>query len=398
MARWDPRYGTTAGYAAGEGLINLAQLLRQGFGDYHRQQTVDEESQRRDQDYLLRLQQFLSQNEDRDLDRQVRTETLGLQRETAANTRADRQAAATLAATGRSGLAKLVLPKATREETVAGLTPEEAGHKDVVDLLTKLYPVDKPKAPEPFTLGEGQTRFGPDGQALATVPKGDKPPEPFTLGPGQRRYGPAGEVLAEVPATEKPEPINAEQTIRQAARAALIQRGTANPTDEQIATEAVTIKERLGKAGAAQINLTSGEREKNASQENVLAMGNEIRNIIRNTPGLIGGPMGVTGRTNTLALKFSKAPKEFARVKSVLGQLRAELIHELTGANIGPKDQGVYLDQFPSVDQSDQEFESNLEATIENVARFRGIRLRQQGRGETGGTLVAPPAGFRPVE
>ena len=56
MAKFNPRYGTNAGYAAGDMLYNLGQLLRQGIGDYERQTTVDEESKRRDADYLLRLQ------------------------------------------------------------------------------------------------------------------------------------------------------------------------------------------------------------------------------------------------------------------------------------------------------------------------------------------------------
>lgn len=46
-----------------------------------------------------------------------------------------------------------------------------------------------------------------------------KPAEPYTLGPGQTRYGPNGEVLASVPAAEKPEPnVTETQLAVMAAR------------------------------------------------------------------------------------------------------------------------------------------------------------------------------------
>lgn len=61
---------------------------------------------------------------------------------------------------------------------------------------------DAPVAPgDPFTLGEGQIRFGPDGNPIAQGPA--KGQEGYTLSPGQQRFGPDGQPIAGVP--EKPQ-------------------------------------------------------------------------------------------------------------------------------------------------------------------------------------------------
>lgn len=58
----------------------------------------------------------------------------------------------------------------------------------------------QPKPQEGFTLGEGDQRFDAEGNPIAGVPR--KPPaaEPFTLGPGETRFGPDGKPLASAPA------------------------------------------------------------------------------------------------------------------------------------------------------------------------------------------------------
>lgn len=58
----------------------------------------------------------------------------------------------------------------------------------------------QPKSPEAFTLGAGQTRYGPDGKLIASAPQ---KAESFTLGPGDMRYGPDGKPIASRPAAQK---------------------------------------------------------------------------------------------------------------------------------------------------------------------------------------------------
>lgn len=68
------------------------------------------------------------------------------------------------------------------------------------------------KAPEGFTLGQGQTRFGPDGQPIAAVAEPPKPEPAFTLGAGEVRYGPDGKPIASRP--PKPDAPRAPQIER----------------------------------------------------------------------------------------------------------------------------------------------------------------------------------------
>lgn len=61
---------------------------------------------------------------------------------------------------------------------------------------------EQPKQPEPFTLGDGQTRFDPTGKPIASVaPKPPTPPAGFNLSPGQTRFGPDGKPVASLPPT-----------------------------------------------------------------------------------------------------------------------------------------------------------------------------------------------------
>lgn len=57
--------------------------------------------------------------------------------------------------------------------------------------------LEMPGGGDPFTLGPGQVRYGPDGKQIAAglTPAGETP-DPFTLSPGQIRYGADGKVIA----------------------------------------------------------------------------------------------------------------------------------------------------------------------------------------------------------
>lgn len=74
--------------------------------------------------------------------------------------------------------------------------------KQVTDLLITQVPGYK--APEGFSLSEGQTRFDASGQPIANVPKPEPVQQPFTLGEGQVRYNPDGTPVASGPAKPAP--------------------------------------------------------------------------------------------------------------------------------------------------------------------------------------------------
>lgn len=77
-------------------------------------------------------------------------------------------------------------------------------------LAVQLLAQVQPKAPDPFTLGPGQTRFGADGKPVAALPNTPAAPSGFNLSPGQTRFGPDGKPIVSLPAA--PTGTNAPQT------------------------------------------------------------------------------------------------------------------------------------------------------------------------------------------
>jgi hypothetical protein len=64
------------------------------------------------------------------------------------------------------------------------------------------------KQPEPFTLSEGQTRFGPDGQPIANVPKPVEPPKPAQPRVvGRSLVDDSGKVIYRDPEPPRDEPL-----------------------------------------------------------------------------------------------------------------------------------------------------------------------------------------------
>jgi hypothetical protein len=69
------------------------------------------------------------------------------------------------------------------------------------------------KAPEGFTLGPEQVRYGAGGEEIARGPAKPEPaPQPFTLGPEQVRYAPDGSEIARGPARPEPAAPNVTET------------------------------------------------------------------------------------------------------------------------------------------------------------------------------------------
>ena len=96
-----------------------------------------------------------------------------------------------------------------------------------------------PQKPQPgFSLKPGETRYGPDGKPLASLPA--LPPKPqngFSLRPGETRYGPDGKPIANLPGLPpKPtQPLRDPQMSELAAeRLAAYKAHIAKPTDADL--------------------------------------------------------------------------------------------------------------------------------------------------------------------
>ena len=78
----------------------------------------------------------------------------------------------------------------------AGMMPEGDPRLDVLKKVAESFAPQQQKAPEPFTLAEGQARFDAQGNQIAAVaPQADQP-DPFTLSPGQSRFDGQGKQIA----------------------------------------------------------------------------------------------------------------------------------------------------------------------------------------------------------
>ena len=120
-----------------------------------------------------RHQSFVNETEDRKAE---------IAKREAAQVAAQGYDAGLATATVQSWVKRGIVPADEGEQLTAQIqTPE--GRKLWFDKIGGVTP-PIPKAPEPFTLGEGQTRFGPEGQPLASVPK-VLAPEKITFGAPQ---------------------------------------------------------------------------------------------------------------------------------------------------------------------------------------------------------------------
>jgi hypothetical protein len=127
MARYDPRYDYSGGYALGDMLTQLGGLLGQGFARYNTYGQQEEATQEKQRDYLLKLQDMLTKSEDRDLDRT--TKALYYQNLAAdtATKRAEGERKAALDTARRSAAATLgMVPEYTE---VQGYEPVESTEK-----------------------------------------------------------------------------------------------------------------------------------------------------------------------------------------------------------------------------------------------------------------------------
>jgi hypothetical protein len=421
MARWNPRYEYNTGFAIGDALTRLAPLLRQGFVDYERQGTIDEESRRRDADYLLRLQQFLAQNEDRDLDRTLKQQTLaGLQEDRAAK-RQQAEATAALAALGRQGRSKLTaidpmvaetqtspvermpqdasdaeappsfmsaLTGRTRRRTMpearaaAGLTAEEAGIPDVAELLTKLYPPPEPEKPErpPPKAAPGEGVRQPDGTYKVMVPATpEKPPAPSA----ERDYH---AIARDELGAGASEPAVARRA-RQLAQEDALERAKA--TGEAAAGRQTTLEEHRDK-------LRRGREADEAAAE--LAQVGTILGKIEalvpkvNTPGTAGRVAGLTIRK---AQEFAQSNPDINEL-AALGQGYISVI-----AKIVQRQSGILSNQdLDRAEKSIPQPADNLEVAQRKVNLLKDILRTAQANIQRRRTGAPPgseaPPGFTP--
>ena len=110
-----------------------------------------------------------------------------------------------------AGLSEDASGNVTPTDPMAAQSPMQSLQQAIPLMGPEMQPValqamiqQMPKQPQPFTLTPGATRYGPEGNQIASAPVAPKPPEPFTLSPGAVRYGADGKQIAESKYPPKP--------------------------------------------------------------------------------------------------------------------------------------------------------------------------------------------------
>lgn len=187
-------YDYNAGYATGDALVKFAQLLRQGIGDYQGMGQADEEKQRKQQEYLLKLQALLEKSQEHtDKVQQAATHrsaiskflgispTMEVTSQTAAPVDRLPQDANDLQPPPDT----MALTQTTTQPRdfsqafrAANLTPDQAVSLDEKSLATlkKLFPGPKPPLPSKYASSPLGIFDQSTGQV--TTPMPEKPPTP----------------------------------------------------------------------------------------------------------------------------------------------------------------------------------------------------------------------------
>ena len=375
MARFDPRYGTNAGYAAGEALLGLSQLLRQGVGDYQRLD-LDEEKRRQDErDYLLRLRTLMSAEADREARTEDRRALLTDNREArqataqatylkqladlAKEQRHEGARADVFGLTGQPGPARTVpVERLPQDANDAEAPPAEmtvpGAPRSFLDALREvgkkrgfvpsfsesdLRVLGEGKDEAPMVLPQGGTAINRKGEVIA---RGEpRETRPVTVAPGGALVDPTtGEVKYQAP-ERTPKPERLSRDVMDALRATGVDPDTATPAQiaaarKQIQSEKVDVAaaQSGARAGATLQYDVYGRRLKAAeeAQENVggaQTIVDQIEELGRKLPvpdataratGWLGRELGALLQTNPDAAEFKAKTGFLAQLARTFGE------------------------------------------------------------------------------
>lgn len=180
-----------------------------------------------------------------------------------------------------------------------------------------------PKDEEAYTLSEGQTRYGPDGKAIASVPKSasGSSSDGFTLSPGEVRYDATGKLIAS--GGPKP-PTQAQET-------AAIAKTEKEQAAQQSATQSIGLVNDLLSGGVGAItgigqnplNALGLTNQKTINQYNqlqgLLKLG--VRSLIKGTGSISDYESKILGEAaSALGRNLSNAAfeQELRKIRGVL--------------------------------------------------------------------------------
>lgn len=181
-----------------------------------------------------------------------------------------------------------------------------------------------PKPQEPFTLGPGQQRFGPDGKPLASMPFKPETPQGFTLAPGATRYGPDGKPLVQSPV--KPSP--------------LVTVDNRQPGDDEY------LKERRKQQATRYAELEKGAE---SAYKRIQTLD---RFLEASKKGTAGGVQPVITATQNFLSSFGYSPeslKSVAVMEQAIGDILGTKMQELGARGLTDRDMDILRQALPRV-------------------------------------------------
>jgi hypothetical protein len=266
MPKYDPRYIYPRGYDYGNTALGLADLLGQGFDRLHKWNQDAQGQDNNQRDYLMKLQEFMQQNEDRTLDRGIKQQTADLQGKQLEALLAKQKSDAALAESRRSGMGKIgsINPFETTTTPVGQPVETPVGPAEPPSFLQRLAqtrtPITLSQAMQKANLSPDELNSGLDYTALGHLFPGPKEPKAPKFGYGAElgTYDEStGKVATPVPAKVTPPPTPShERNLELKARAQLRdENGGTEPTADAVAARALKLDEN----SKINVNLTEGQ-------------------------------------------------------------------------------------------------------------------------------------------
>jgi hypothetical protein len=248
--------------------------------------------------------------------------------------------------------------------------------------------------PDGFTLSQGQTRFGPDGQPIAEVAPKPADVQPFTLSPGEVRYGPDGQPLASRPGAPKADTEPLMAVVGDDGQPVYLPRSQAvgrRPASDREQGRPVTSGDarRIAELDTSLDDLAvlRGTVAKSGATGTSARIGAALPNVITEWTGV-----GADAKSKQAVID---------RVKQVIGKA-------LEGGVLRKEDEYKYTKILPTIGDVPEVVEAKL-AGLEQAITLRRQRelearadagydvsrfeARERGAGPRGGPPTAPPPG-----
>lgn len=223
---------------------------------------------------------------------------------------------------------------------------------------------------DPFTLSQGQTRFGASGQPIANVPAQQTPVRGVSVSPGQQLVDPiTGRLIAtgpaQAPRRETVGDIRAEEIRRIQAIPAKTRTSNQNKRLTKLIEGQAGVSITFGKPASA------AERTAIAETEATLDSLNNLETLF-NSDGVNTGP--IAGRVSQAVGAFGFTSQNQEEFLAATAAFKNSVIKEITGAQMSEQEATRILKQVPTEDDPPARWRAKFKQTKRNLQELQKRR------------------------